>query len=67
MSESEVQELLGKIISLPPEKVVEVRDFVDFLCHRSAERALVAASMKLSEKRLTEIWENPDDGEYDKL
>ncbi len=67
MSELEAQELLGKIFSLPPEKVVEVKDFVEFLCHRTSERNLVVSAMKLSEKRLAEIWENPDDSDYDQL
>ncbi|HXG65387.1 MAG TPA: toxin-antitoxin system, antitoxin component, Xre family protein [Blastocatellia bacterium] len=30
--------LIEKILHLPPEKIAEVEDFVDFLSHREADR-----------------------------
>jgi hypothetical protein len=59
--------LIEKIRSLPPEKVSEVEDFVDFLRMREEDRQLVRATTKLSEKAFQGVWDNPDDADYDKL
>ena len=59
--------LLGKILTLPPEKVSEVEDFVDFLRARQDDRLLVASAGRLSENALRRVWDNPDDAEYDRL
>jgi hypothetical protein len=58
--------LAGKIPRLPPEKVTEVEDFVDFLAQRD-DRRLVRAASKLSEKAFRKVWDNPDDAAYDHL
>ena len=60
------KELLEKIKALPPDKIAEVVDFVDFLVHRD-DRLLVRAASKLSEPTFAEAWNNPDDAEYDSL
>jgi len=59
--------LLEKIRSLPPEKVAEVEDFVDFLRHREEDRRLSRAATKLSEESFRRVWDNPDDADYDQL
>lgn len=61
------QTLIEKIQSLPPERVEEVEDFVDFLKTREQDRALVQAAARLSENAFREVWDNPDDAEYDRL
>lgn len=61
------QTLLEKIQSLPPERVEEVEDFVDFLKTREQDRALVHAAARLSETAVREVWDNSDDAEYDRL
>jgi hypothetical protein len=61
------QELLEKIRRLPPERVAEVEDFVDFLRSRDAERSLTNAAAQLSEAAFARVWENPDDADYDRL
>jgi hypothetical protein len=58
--------LVEKIHSLPPERVVEVEDFVDFLAQRD-ERRLTSAAAKLSEKAFRKVWDNPRDAAYDRL
>lgn len=63
----EEQTLLKKIRTLPPEKVAEVEDFVDFLRGRLADRRLVRAAAKLSEDAFRKVWDNQDDAAYDKL
>ena len=61
------QTLIEKIQSLPPERVEEVEDFVDFLKAREQDRALVQAAARLSENAFRKVWDNPDDAEYDRL
>ena len=60
------KELLDKIKSLPPDKIAEVVDFVDFLSHND-DRLLVDAAAKISEVSFAAVWDNPDDAEYDNL
>jgi hypothetical protein len=60
------QELIEKIKALPPDKIAEVVDFVDFLAHRD-DRLLVEAASRISEPAFAAVWDNPDDAEYDKL
>jgi hypothetical protein len=63
----QVRELLfEKIEQLPPQKVAEVIDFVDFLAERE-ERKLVESAAKLSEEAFMKVWDNDEDAEYDKL
>jgi len=61
------EELLAKIRRLPPERVAEVEDFVDFLRLRDEERSLTDAASRLSEAAFARVWENPDDADYDRL
>jgi len=63
----EDEALLAKIRSLPPARVAEVEDFVDFLRLRDEEQRLTAAATKLSEAAFAKVWENPDDANYDRL
>ena len=59
--------LIQKIRSLPPERITEVEDFVDFLKARDQDRALTQAAARLSEDSFRKVWDNPDDAEYDRL
>jgi len=61
------EELVAKIRSLPPERVAEVEDFVDFLRLRDEEQRLTQAASKLSDAAFARVWENPDDADYDRL
>ncbi len=61
------QSLIEKIRTLPPEKLAEVEDFVDFLRLREQDRELTRAAARLSEEAFQKVWDNPDDADYDKL
>ncbi len=63
----QVQILMEKIQILPPEKIAEVEDFVDFLQQRSERQHLTRTATKLSEVSFQKIWDNPDDAVYDEL
>lgn len=61
------QALLEKLKQLPPDKWVEVEDFIDFLLTRTPDRQLVTTATKLSENAFQIVWDNSDDAEYDQL
>lgn len=63
----QTQELFDKIQSLPPEKIAVIEDFVEFLRQRDDDHHLTAAAAKLSKKSFQNVWDNPDDAEYDNL
>jgi hypothetical protein len=59
--------LIEKIRSLPPERIAEIEDFVDFLRARDADRDLTRAARAGSEPALAAVWNNPEDDVYDDL
>jgi hypothetical protein len=62
------QAFLEKLRHLPPEQVVEVEHFVDFLVHRQAEEhRLTQVASQVAEPAFARIWDNPDDADYDRL
>jgi len=61
------EELIEKIKNLPPDKLLEVEDFVDFLRQRGDDRNLARAVATLSEDAFRKVWDNPDDADYDRL
>lgn len=67
MAEKASSQLMEKIANLPPEKIAEVEDFVDFLRLRLQDRELVRQATRLSEAAFQKVWDNPDDAAYDKL
>ena len=68
MTKVHEQALLEKLRHLPPEQVVEVEHFVDFLAQRQTEdRRLTQAASHVAEPAFARIWDNPDDADYDRL
>ena len=61
------QALLQKLKSLPPERIAEVEDFVDFLRTRADAQSLTRAACKAAEPAFKSVWDNPDDAAYDRL
>ena len=59
--------LIEKIRNLPPERLAEVEDFVDFLTVRDQERHLTRAAMRLSDDAFRAVWDNAEHAEYDHL
>ena len=59
--------LIEKLKTLPPERVAEVEDFVDFLRTRDRERVLTRVAMHAAEPVFAKVWDNEDDAAYDKL
>lgn len=59
--------IISKIRSLPPERLLEVEDFIDFLRQAGEDRRLRRAAARLSEDAFRKVWDNPEDAEYDRL
>jgi len=60
----QVQEKLGQ---LPPERLAEVEDFIDFLRQRDQDRRLRRDYAKASEAAFAKVWDNDEDAGYDRL
>jgi hypothetical protein len=61
------QVLIEKIRQLPPQRLAEVEDFVDFLRTREDRQRLTQAAARASEKSFAAVWENDEDAAYDRL
>ena len=59
--------LMKKIQGLPPERIAEIEDFVDFIRVREQDRALTRAAAAASTSAFAAIWDNPEDDVYDAL
>ncbi len=62
-----IDQLSEKLAHLPPERLAEVVDFVDFIAEREHERSIVRAAQAASEARLAQLWNNDADAAYDRL
>lgn len=67
MNRPDAQSLIEKLKALPPQRLAEVEDFVDFLRARDGDRRLVQAAAKAAEASFAKVWDNADDAEYDRL
>lgn len=61
------QILFEKIKQLPPQRLAEVEDFVDFLHARDDEQRLTYAAAKSSEAAFARVWSNDEDSAYDRM
>lgn len=59
--------LLAKLQQLPPQRLAEVEDFIDFLRSREDERALTRAASTAAEPAFAKVWDNAEDAAYDRL
>ena len=59
--------LLEKIRVLPPYRLAEVEDFVDFLQLRDQQRGLTRDAATASLPAFAAVWDNPDDDVYNAI
>jgi hypothetical protein len=64
---SNAQILIEKLQSLPPERMAEVDDFIDFLRLREQQRSLTSMAAQISAPVFAAVWDNPEDEAYDEL
>ena len=62
----QAEKLVEKIKQLPPVRVAEVEDFIDFLTQRD-ERRLTQAAMLTAEDSFRQVQDNEEDTVYDEL
>ena len=62
-----VRELIDKLETLPPNRIAEVEDLIDFLKQRDTDQQLTRAATKTAEPSCNKVWDNPDDAVYDAL
>jgi hypothetical protein len=62
---ADTKALIAKIADLPPERIAEIEDFVDFIRSREQERALTGAAAATSAAAFARVWDNPEDDVYD--
>ena len=67
MNNRNKQAFLEKLKELPPERVAEVEDFIDFLRTRNDDKRLTQAATKASAPAFNKVWDNPEDADYDLL
>ena len=61
------QVLFAKIKQLPPQRLAEVKDFVDFLRAREDDQRFSQTAAKASEASFSEAWDNDEDAAYDRM
>jgi hypothetical protein len=61
------QVLIDKIGQLPPQRLAEVEDFVDFLRLREDEQRLTQAAARMAEASFAAVWNNDEDAAYDRM
>jgi hypothetical protein len=62
-----LETLIEKIQALPPDRIAEVEDFVEFIVIREQDRALTRAAATASGPAFAAVWNNPEDDAYDAL
>jgi len=62
-----IRDLIDKLEALPPERIAEVEDFIDFLKQREQDRQLTHTAARTAEPAFARVWDNPDDAVYDAL
>lgn len=62
-----LEHLTEKLAQLPPERIAEVVDFVDFIAEREHDRRIVRTAQAASETTIATRWTNDADSAYDQL
>ena len=59
--------LIEKIERLPPQRLAEVEDFVDFLRAREDAQPLTRDFAQGGEASFSAVWDNDEDAVYDRI
>jgi len=66
-TQAQMAQVILKLQQLSFERINEVEDFIDFLKQKSQDRQLTQAAMLTAESSFQQIWDNPEDADYDNL
>ncbi len=61
------QGLIDKLKQLPPQRLAEVEDFVDFLRTREDDQRLTQSAARIAEPSFAAEWNNDEDAAYDRM
>ena len=67
MNKPRESHLIAKLKELPPQRLAEVEDFIDFLRARVKGRPLTRIATKAAEPAFAKVWDNDADAAYDRL
>ena len=59
--------LIEKLQKLPPRRLAEVEDFVDFLHMREGEQRVANEAARMAEGSFAAVWNNDEDSAYDRI
>jgi hypothetical protein len=62
---ADARTLIEKIQTLPPDRLVGVEDFVDFIRPREQHRALTRDAAAASAPAFAAVWNDPEDDAYE--
>ena len=65
--DNRVQQVAKKLEHLPPERLAEVEDFIDFLSQKDRERHVRRDFARGAGASFQKVWDSEDDAAYDKL
>lgn len=65
--ESRIQAVLRKLEHLPPDRLTEVEDFIDFLSQKDREHQMRKDFARGAEASFHKVWDNDEDAEYDRF
>ncbi|POP51492.1 toxin-antitoxin system, antitoxin component, Xre family protein [Zhongshania marina] len=63
----QLDKIQEKLSNLPPNRLLEVADFIDFLQQRDQDILMRDSYSNASENAFNEAWNNSDDAAYDDL
>lgn len=58
---------MSKLKALPPARLAEVLDFIEFLETKEQQHGWTRTALSASEPALQAVWDNPEDAAYDRL
>ncbi len=65
--QAQVEQMVGKLEHLSPNRLAEVADFIDFLQQRDQDKQLKQDYAQASEASFNKVWDNEEDAIYDTL
>lgn len=67
MNEIPHARIFEKIKSVPPDRLAEIEDYVDFVLSRTRDERQRQDFLRGTEESLRRVWDNDDDAIYDKI
>nr|VFK11330.1 MAG: hypothetical protein BECKLPF1236B_GA0070989_102224 [Candidatus Kentron sp. LPFa] len=65
MMQPQLAQMMEKIEHFSPERLAEVKDFIDFLQQRDQDRLLRQDYARAAEASFAKVWDNDEDAIYD--